>query len=191
MATNNQINKGLSGSSGTGNFASSTDEEFTTPILGAATGSTLTYNDYAAGGIVGVTTNNNADAGVVGEFQEDTESVGVACVDDTPLDICSIALSAGDWDISGNAYFNFDATATGDSITVTLNTTSATLPTIGTENNYVSFITSISSSVDPGLCVGQMRLSISGATTIYLVGQVSFAGGTVTAYGNLQARRVR
>lgn len=191
MATNNQINQGLAGSSGTGNFASSTSETFTTPILGAASGSTLTYSNYATGGIVGVTTNNNAIAGVVGEFQQDVESTGVACTNDTPVEVCSLSLSAGDWDVNGGITFAYLTGTTGMSITVTLNT-SVALPTIGAENNYVAQVVSIPALTSNALTVGSMRFSLSGTTTVYLVGQANLSGGSgVTATGYLQARRVR
>jgi hypothetical protein len=42
MATNNQVNVGLSGSSGTGSFAGTTSPSFTTPVLGTPTSGTLT-----------------------------------------------------------------------------------------------------------------------------------------------------
>jgi hypothetical protein len=42
MATNNQINVGLSGASGTGSFAGTTSPSFTTPVLGTPTSGTLT-----------------------------------------------------------------------------------------------------------------------------------------------------
>lgn len=42
MATNNQVNVVLSGSSGSGNFAGTTSPSFTTPVLGTPTSGTLT-----------------------------------------------------------------------------------------------------------------------------------------------------
>ena len=41
MATNNAVNVGLSGSSGTGSFAGSTSPSFTTPTLGVASATTI------------------------------------------------------------------------------------------------------------------------------------------------------
>lgn len=42
MATNNQVNVGLSGASGTGNFAGTTSPSFTTPALGTPSAGVLT-----------------------------------------------------------------------------------------------------------------------------------------------------
>lgn len=191
MATNNQLNSPLSGESGTGNYASSTNESYTTPTLGAATGSTLTFNDYTTGGIVGVTTNNNADAGVVGEYQEDTEAVGVSLSTGTPANVCSISLSAGDWSINGAVQFNTLSGTTGTEQIACINTVSAALPTIGAENNYKSTFESIPTS-STSLQVGEYRLSVSGTTTIYLIARSTFSGGSgVDALGQINARRVR
>lgn len=54
MATGNQVDVGLSGSSGTGSFAGTTSPVFTTPALGTPSSGTLTScTGLPAGGIVG------------------------------------------------------------------------------------------------------------------------------------------
>jgi hypothetical protein len=67
MATNNSVDVGLAGSTGTVNFVGSTSPTLVTPILGAATATSVTFSP-TTGGIVGTTTNDNAGAGKVGEF---------------------------------------------------------------------------------------------------------------------------
>lgn len=187
MATNNQINVGLSGSSGTGNFAGSTSQPFTTPTLGAATATSIVFSP-TTNGIIGVTTNNNADAGVVGEFVSANDA-SETLTSTVAKDVVSISLTAGDWDVSGSVAFNA-AGAPVTKNTIGLSSTSATLGTLGAENNTYQDITSIAAGSGYIATVGVMRFSLSGTTTIYLVAEATF-GGTLEVASFISARRVR
>lgn len=58
MATNNAVNVGLSGSTGSGSFAGSTSPSFTTPILGTPTSGTLSScTGYPIASVTGLGTN--------------------------------------------------------------------------------------------------------------------------------------
>lgn len=193
MATNNQINVGLSGVSGTGSLAGSTSATFVTPTLGAATGTSLAFSP-TTGGIVGTTTNDAAAAGVVGEYISSSVLVGsaVSLTSTIAANVTSIALSAGDWDVVGSVQFSPNGATTSTSFAMGINSTSATLPTNGSGNNKA-----LTSGVALGAgawvtqCTGAQRFNVSGATTVYLVVSATFAVNTLAAYGFISARRVR
>lgn len=57
MATNNAVNNGLSGATGTGSFVGSDTPTLVTPLLGTPTSGTLTNCTIPLGGITGLGTN--------------------------------------------------------------------------------------------------------------------------------------
>lgn len=148
--------------------------------------STITPSQTA--GIVGTTTNNNANTGSVGEYVEATPA-GVSLANNVVTNIATLSLSAGDWDAACNISF---ATGAGDTMTnggAAVNTVSATLPAIPLYTNLGTI------SVPPGTGVTAIapmrRFSLSATTTVYCIGSASHSGGTVTASGFIRARRVR
>ena len=146
-----------------------------------------------AGPVQGTTTNDNAAAGYVGEIIESEILAGsaVTLFTATPADITSIELTAGDWDVFGNVRFVIGSGAT---MTVSLagpSTASATNPTPPNAGAMFVDTNSYAAGKDPMHSFGTRRYSLSGTTTVYLVGYASFSGGTVSAYGYIGARRVR
>lgn len=142
----------------------------------------------------GTNTNDSAAAGYLGEYVESVVAEGsaVSLTTATSTDITSISLTAGDWDVVATNAFAHGATT---NVTVHLggiSTTSATLPTgpLGlTIERYGS-----GGLVPNGTVVlytGQVRLSLSATTTVYLVGRASFTVSTCSGYGGISARRVR
>lgn len=141
-------------------------------------------------GIVGTTTNNNANAGSVGETVTSVVASGsaVSLTTNTGANVTSISLTAGDWDVDGNVNFSAaSATVTGTSGGVT--STSATVPTDGTEV-YSGVQVTLLSETD-SVTLPTKRFSLSGTTTVYLVGKCTFSAGTVSAFGSIVARRRR
>jgi len=141
-------------------------------------------------GIVGSATNDNAVALNVGEYVSSLIATGsaVSLTTATAANITSISLTAGDWDVSGNVNFN-ETTSTVTARSAGISSTSATLPTDGSEayNGVQSTVTSeINSITSP-----RVRMSLSGTTTIYLVGKATFSAGTCAGFGTLTARRIR
>ena len=167
----------------------------TTPSTVAATtitaSSTITPSQTA--GIVGTTTNNNADAGSVGEYVESTVASAskVALTNIVQENVTSISLTAGDWDVWGNAYFDPAATTTFDLIISSISTVSATSPSRDTGNQAVLKVTNFGTGIPSALQPVPQRLSLSATTTVYLVVVCSFAVSTMHAFGTLRARRVR
>lgn len=158
----------------------------TTPSTGAFTtlSSTGTFTPSQTNGIVGTTTNNNANAGSVGEYQSASAS-GVGLTSTVAANVTSLSLSAGDWDVSGNVNY----TPTGDMqlIQTGVSSTSATLNTNERQLLIVNFISAAPQQQASTLS----RFSLASTTTVYLVGQANFTTGTVTASGFIRARRVR
>lgn len=160
------------------------------PNTGAFTtlSSTGNFTPSQTNGIVGTTTNNNANAGSVGEAIAATNSGGTAMTSNSPLNVASISLTAGDWDVYGNVVFSAAAAMTA--IESAVSTTSVTFPAL-TTGNAGSLQLSFGAGTTQSLLAPPQRLSLSTTTTVYLVGLSSFASSTVTAFGTIFARRRR
>lgn len=181
----------------------------TDTLIGKATTDTLTnktFNSTGTGNVMqvsGVTvssgqypgepTTGSATAGNVGEFISSTVLVGaaVSLTNGTATNITSISLTAGDWDVCGNAIFLPAGTTTVNSIAAWTSTTSATFPTAPNNGALTKIQASLSTGLDQALTVGSQRISISGTTTVFLSVFPGFAVSTMTGYGFLRARRVR
>ena len=142
-------------------------------------------------GIQGTTTNDNADAGVVGELvSSSVASIGVGLTDATFANITTISLTAGDWDVSGVVGITSGAGTTIAYINYGVSTTSAAGGALG-QMGSLTPNTNISAIVDFTVATPVTRLSLASTTTVYLVTRVSFAVSTANAYGVIRARRVR
>lgn len=178
---------------GTGAVARAAAPIFTTPTLGSAVATALTFSP-TTGGIVGTTTNDSANAGVVGEYVFSNIASGSALAFTTTVarDITSISLTAGDWDVWINARYTGGATTTLIRVIASISTTTATLDAnpgkIGIQF-YNSAIVFNSTNVD--ISVGPFRIPLASTTTIFFVGQADFGVSTCSGYGIIQARRRR
>ncbi len=137
------------------------------------------------------TTADSAPAGVVGELITATNSVGSALTNNTALNVTSISLSPGDWDIWGGCTFLSAGTTVMTGIICGISTTSASFPDYHTNedalNQWAGSVTGAGMTI-PG---GRVRLATASTTTVYLVGLSSFTTSTNTAYGKISARRAR
>jgi hypothetical protein len=160
----------------------------------AATGNTLQVSGVTVsrGQFPGTSTSDNATAGNIGELIESSIASGsaVSMTTATPANITSISLTAGDWDVWGNVWITLNGGTTTTQLVGAINTTSATLPTAPGAGAYTQLNTGTVGQ-PWGWPAGQRRISISGTTTVYLVGQASFSGSTLSMYGYIGARRVR
>jgi hypothetical protein len=150
----------------------------------------LTVGDLHAGSIFGTAFADNAAAGGIGEFVQALLASGSATslTTATAKNITSISLTAGDWDVSGN--INFSAgTATVTGTAGGISTMSATLPTDGSEV-YSGVQVTLLSETD-SVTLPRKRISIATTTTVYLVGRSTFSAGSVSGFGQINARRVR
>jgi len=189
MATNNAVNVGLAGSTGTGNFVGANTPTLITPVIGAATGTSLAFSP-TTGGIIGTTTNDNAAAGKVGEFVSsviaDASAVSISSATNTNL--TTISLTAGDWDVWGNV--NFGTVTVGSSFMAAwISSTSAALP----DNSLFSGLNSATGTIgsQSGITAPLVRFSLAGTTTIYISARINLTGGTANMCGGIYARRRR
>jgi hypothetical protein len=144
------------------------------------------------GGIIGVITVSNATAGNVGQtIQTLVASLAnggspVSLTTNTPANVASISLTAGDWWVQGNVNFT-ETVATASARSAGISATSATLPTDGTEAacGVQSTLTTEVNTITPAW----KRVNVSSTTTVYLVASAAFSAGTVAAYGSITALR--
>lgn len=139
--------------------------------------------------IQGTTTNDNAATGFVGEYVSSNVSGNtVSGVNNQWVDVTSITLSAGDWEISVVGVVNGTTNVTEYDVGVsTTSGNSSTGLTSGDNlvtDNYVS-------AQFHSLCIPGYRASISGSTTYYLKTFLTFAAGSQFARGRISARRLR
>jgi hypothetical protein len=144
-------------------------------------------------GILGESDDSDAASGIVGEYVESKVAVGsaTALTTATAKNVTSISLSQGDWDVEGIVSFS-TSTATFNALTAGVSTTSATLPTDGTEG--YSGVTGTLLSEKDSVTLPRKRINVTSAAspaTIYLVGKATFSAGSVSAFGQISARRVR
>lgn len=147
-------------------------------------------------GIIGTTTNNEADAGSVGEYIASNRSAisPVSLTSGSDFDVASITLGAGDWDVWGNIGLKGQG---GTTVLISslggLNTTSGSLPgganRIGFDYGAAGLVPTTDSST--AYNVKALRHLSSSSATIYLVVNATFSTGTLGAYGGLAARRRR
>jgi lysophospholipase L1-like esterase len=177
------------------NFATPPAIGATTPSTGKFTTlqATSTITPSSTAGIVGTATNDNANAGSVGEFISSTVLIGsaVALTNATTANVTSISLTAGDWDVTGNVWTNPAGSTTQSLFAAAISTTSATFPTAPASGGSIQLPYAAATGTAIGGPVGRTRLSLSGTTTVFLVVNVNFAASTNSAFGFIGARRVR
>lgn len=138
-------------------------------------------------GIVGTTTNNNANAGSVGEYSTNTTS-GTSLTSGTTANATTISLTAGDWDVSGEVTYSAAAGCIPTAFQQSISTTSATGGGSGTQTLSSNTYSTASTNV---MATPRVRISIAATTTVYLTANALFSGGTMSAAGFIRARRVR
>jgi len=139
--------------------------------------------------IQGSTAAINASAGFVGELISSVIpfASAVSLATGTPVNVTSISLTAGDWDIYGNINIA-DSVQTLSAHEVWASLTSATLPDPSLYNGYFGN-TNLYAFDARGIPF--LRVNVNTTTTAYLSARAVFGSGTVTACGGIYARRVR
>jgi hypothetical protein len=143
-------------------------------------------------GVVGNTTGSNVTAGSVGELISSNvlQASAVSFPNQTSTNVTSITLTPGDWDIWGQFITKPSSVTSIALISAWLSTTSATMPTDSDPAKPWFFMsTAFTASQGTAVQTGMGRINVSATTTLYLSGSVTFSGGTMAAYGNIQARR--
>lgn len=157
-----------------------------TTLSGTTITATGTITPSQTNGIVGTTTNNNANAGSVGEYIEN--SSGGSAYGGGVNSITSIDLTAGDWDVSA-----WCVVGIGTATTTQMNATiSASNSGINTPAGAYVIVPGLSNNFsNQAETIGPYRVSLSAPTTYYLNMAVTVTSGSVTVGGLLSARRVR
>jgi hypothetical protein len=136
---------------------------------------------------------DSAASGVVGEFISASQATATSLTTATALNLATLALTAGDWDVWGQIIFT--PSAAPSSLSAAVGSTSATLPTaaqLAAGNGAATQLRlSYTSAQVQTLQTGMTRVNVSATTNIFLLAQATFASGTVTAQGFISARRAR
>lgn len=143
------------------------------------------YTPSSTAGIVGTATNDNANAGSIGEFLEAT-STSTSLTNGSYVDLSTVSATAGDWDVQCSVQFN-GSSLLATAFVVGVNTVANTNP------NSAKAGANIQGANFPagGLATPVVRESIA-STTIFRCGaQANFGSGTATGIGYIRARRVR
>jgi len=168
-------------------------------IKGVNTGAPTTVATFDGNGnatfgttnsIVGTATNNNAVAGNIGEYVQSVVTSGsaVSLTTATTANVTSVSLTAGDWRVEGVVDFVM-TTATVTDFKHGISTTTSTL---GGQDSYLQKPSAFAgSSATYADITPAIRVSLGSTTTVYLVAQSTFSGGSVDAYGTMKAWRVR
>lgn len=142
----------------------------------------------------GTTTNDDASAGNLGEFISSTVLVGAAVnvPSATVTNITSIALTAGDWDVTVGAGFTGNSLTQVNLLAASIHTTNNALSNLPGSQIQEPFASqAIFNTQDYMAAVGPRRFSLSGNTTIYFNAFLNFTVSTAAAYGIIRARRIR
>lgn len=151
---------------------------------------------YATPGqIPGTTTNDNAAAGMIGEYVSNTIASGsaVPLTTNQPANVATISLTAGDWDVAFDAWFTGNAATTVTRAQSGPSVTSNTLPTTLDALTEVAYnaVTIFNNATTISQGGTAARFSLANTTTIFAVSQATFGVNSMSAYGILRARRVR
>lgn len=154
-------------------------------------GSQIATNDLAASA-----TNDTPAAGKIGQTVNSfiASASAVSYTTNQTKNLTSISLTAGDWDVRGAITFNLASVAASTLFggIANIGTTTGTITDDGGQS-YAAITTTASALAGLMTCaLAPRRLSLASTTTVYLVGRApTFASGTVTAYGFIEARRMR
>lgn len=145
--------------------------------------------------IQGTNTNDSASAGQVGEVVTSTLAIGSAVTlsTGTTSEITTIALTAGDWDVSGLIAFTYTGGGSTASVCAGgINTLSATITIADPAKPSARWVTNSGMAFsDHWFGIPTGRVSLSGSATYYLNANSTFSDGTMKAYGWIWARRAR
>jgi hypothetical protein len=151
------------------------------------------YATAVVGQLPGTATNDDAAAGMIGEFISSTIPAGsaVSLTNGSTSNITSITLTPGDWDVWGNVLFGpgGGAMITGVICGVSASSGSIGTPAAADAASYFGLEGSFGNIVY--MPISPIRASLNANTAYYLLGNCEFSGGTVGAYGFIAARRVR
>jgi hypothetical protein len=145
---------------------------------------------YAYNGLGGMMDGSTASSGRVGEYISGSVTGGSAkgLASGTTANITSITLTAGDWDVAGVVSFDI-VTGTVSSSSAGTSTVSASNPSDGSAVNCGLQLSG--ASTYNSIPIPRKQITVSTPTTVYLVGTCNYSAGSVSAFGQITARRMR
>src|SRR5258708_287466 len=138
-------------------------------------------------GTKGIPLSTAPAAGTIGE-QIRSGVTSVSVTNNTLLNVTSINITAGIWDVSAAAVYVFTGASTDSELGISTNTASFTGTVLG-DSHSVMAITGTANN-DVAHAVPSFRVSLSSTVTYYLVGYALFSTGACTTNGRISATRV-
>ena len=179
-------------------FNGSADISIPAIITSGATITSPVFAGNATGSLIssvlqGVTDGSAAASGFVGQVISSTVAVGsaVALTTNTISNVTSISLPAGEWYVNGQVDYRAGATTSITVLTQGISQTSAALGGQDTFSRSVMAAVVPTAAVDFGIPVRGQRIVLTATTTIFLIAAGTFTVSTLSAYGTIEARRVR
>lgn len=146
---------------------------------------------FPPGQYPGTATNDNANAGNIGEYVElgNSHSLNTG---GAYQNMDSMSLTAGDWQVTGTVRISL-GTSGATQINCGLNTTSATAPTNLFDRASMQFTTSPYNTAGDVITIPlpPMRYSLASTTTVYLVCNQTGGAAASSVYYKVAARRAR
>jgi hypothetical protein len=163
------------------------------PVIVADTTGALSRAGNGGIPLQGTNTNDSAAAGFVGEYTSATAALdSVSLTTATPVNITSLSLAAGDWDVSGIVYFLATGTTTVSAIQCGLGTTTGAInASPGFRAGHSFDAETLGATTYTSCAIPAVRFLLAATTTVFLVARGDFATSTLSAGGFMQARRVR
>lgn len=160
------------------------------PVAATTITATGTITPSQTNGIVGTNAVNNAIAGSIGEVLTNS-TTGTAITSGVTVNATSLSLTAGDWDVWGQALFLPVATTIVADIASGIGTTSAVLPT-SPNTSYLGVTLATGTNGTTTLNPMMVRINVSTTTTVFLTAEAtSVTVSTATVNGYIFARRRR
>jgi hypothetical protein len=143
------------------------------------------------GTLLGRTDGSAPGAGIVGQVIRATlaRASQIALAAGAFVNVLSISLPAGEWDVRGNVIFSMAVAANGISLLVAdISTTSVTIADDGTQSYGVAINNAVGTqSFIASVALPNRRLSLTATTTVYLVAQSALLSN---GSGYIEARRM-
>lgn len=151
-------------------------------------GGNLSFGKITAGHVAWEAGTSNAVAGEIGEFVQNTGNT-VNLTTATTTNVCSISLTAGDWDVEGMVAL----TGTPGTFTLGAMNIVTTSAGSGTTVGHDRATTSVAPNATAASCMSitNTRFSLASTTTIYLTASATFSSSSCSSNGRIAARRAR
>nr|DAU44421.1 MAG TPA: tail fiber protein [Caudoviricetes sp.] len=191
LATARTLQTNLGSTSGASFDGSANASPGVTGTLGVGNGGTgattaaAARTNLGAASDTGVTDASNAAAGKVGQYMSNQTASGVALTSGSSVNVTSITLTPGDWEVDGSVFVN----VVGGNITTAVSGTGTASPTsIEGFPHRTQLILNFGGDIT--FPIPRRRFNVTANTTVYMAILASFTG-TATGGGFLQARRIR